>query len=157
MLNIRQAHTGDISTLKKLQIQLHEYHQANLPDDFLSPDEIEQNIDLHKIIESESSIFLVAENEGHLVGFIFGELWDRKSWTLKQRKIASIEQIAVDSSFRNQGVGLRLIEAFEERVISKGGEELWLEVYSFNEAALSLYRKAGIEPKIQIGQKVLVR
>ncbi|MDA0384209.1 hypothetical protein O7R01_18410 [Vibrio owensii] len=99
MLNIRQAHTGDISTLKKLQIQLHEYHQANLPDDFLSPDEIEQNIDLHKIIESESSIFLVAENEGHLVGVIFGELWDRKSWTLKQRKVASIEQIAVDLSF----------------------------------------------------------
>ncbi|CAH1521665.1 Histone acetyltransferase [Vibrio owensii] len=157
MLNIRQAHTGDISTLKKLQFQLHEYHQANLPNDFLSPDEIEQNIDLHKIIESESSIFLVAENEGHLVGFIFGELWDRKSWTLRQRKIASIEQIAVDSSFRNQGVGLRLIEAFEELAISKGGEELWLEVYSFNEAALSLYRKAGIEPKIQIGQKTLVR
>lgn len=157
MLNIRQAHTGDISTLKKLQIQLHEYHQANLPDDFLSPDEIEQSIDLSQIIESESSIFLVAENEGRLVGFIFGELWDRKSWTLKHRKIASIEQIAVDSSFRNQGVGLRLIEAFEERVISKGGEELWLEVYSFNEAALSLYRKAGIEPKIQIGQKALVR
>lgn len=64
MLNIRQAHIGDISTLKKLQFQLHEYHQANLPNDFLSPDEIEQNIDLHKIIESESSIFLVAENEG---------------------------------------------------------------------------------------------
>ncbi|MFH0287035.1 GNAT family N-acetyltransferase [Vibrio owensii] len=149
MLNIRQAHTGDISTLKKLQFQLHEYHQANLPDDFLSPDEIEQNIDLNKIIESESSIFLVAENEGRLVGFIFGELW--------QRKIASIEQIAVDSSFRNQGVGLRLIEAFEERAMSKGGEELWLEVYSFNEAALSLYRKAGIEPQIQIGQKTLVR
>jgi len=41
--------------------------------------------------------------------------------------------------------------------VSYTGEELWLEVYSFNEAALSLYRKAGIEPKIQIGQKALVR
>ncbi|MFH4817766.1 GNAT family N-acetyltransferase, partial [Vibrio alginolyticus] len=27
--------------------------------------------------------------------------------------------------------------------------------YSFNESALALYRKAGIEPKIQIGQKAL--
>ncbi|MCS0369431.1 GNAT family N-acetyltransferase, partial [Vibrio diabolicus] len=119
------------------------------------PEEIEQKIDLHKIIESESSICLVAESKGQLVGFVFGELWVRKSWTLKQRKIASVEQIVVDSRFRSQGVGLALIEAFEERAISNGGEELWLEVYSFNESALALYRKAGIAPKIQIGQKAL--
>ncbi|MCG9232484.1 GNAT family N-acetyltransferase [Vibrio diabolicus] len=155
MLNIRQARIEDICVLKKLQFQLTEYHKANLPDDFLSPEEIEQKIDLHKIIESESSIFLVAESNGQLVGFVFGELWVRKSWTLKQRKIASIEQIVVDSCFRSQGVGLALIEAFEERAISNGGEELFLEVYSFNESALSLYRKAGIAPKILIGQKAL--
>ncbi|AUV85940.1 GNAT family N-acetyltransferase [Vibrio campbellii] len=156
MLNIRQACIEDISVIKKLQFQLNEYHQANLPDDFLSPEEIEQKIDLHKIIESEKSIFLIAESNEQLVGYIFGELWDRKSWTLKQRKIASIEQIIVEPNFRSQGVGLKLIEAFEDNAISKGGEELWLEVYSFNESALSLYRKAGIEPKIQLGQKALV-
>ncbi|YCO04895.1 GNAT family N-acetyltransferase [Vibrio sp. VNB-15] len=155
MLNIRQARIEDICVLKKLQFQLTEYHKANLPDDFLSPEEIEQKLDLHKIIESESSIFLVAESKGHLVGFVFGELWVRNSWTLKQRKIASIEQIVVDSCFRSQGVGLALIEVFEERAISNGGEELFLEVYSFNESALGLYRKAGIAPKILIGQKAL--
>lgn len=57
MLNIRQACIEDITTLKRLQFQLNEYHQANLPDDFLTPEEIEQKIDLHKIIESDSSIF----------------------------------------------------------------------------------------------------
>ncbi|MGI2865356.1 GNAT family N-acetyltransferase [Vibrio alginolyticus] len=145
----------DISVIKKLQFQLNEYHQANLPDDFLSPEEIEQKIDLHKIIKSESSIFLVAESKGQLVGFVFGELWVRKSWTLKERKIANVEQIVVDSCFRSQGVGVALIAAFEERAISNGGEELFLEVYSFNESALGLYRKAGIAPKILIGQKAL--
>ncbi|EJG1829185.1 GNAT family N-acetyltransferase [Vibrio parahaemolyticus] len=156
MLHIRRACIGDIGVLKKLQLQLNEYHQANLPDDFLSPEEIEQKIDLHKIIESEKSIVLIAESNEQLIGYIFGELWDRKSWTLKQRKIASIEQIVVEPNFRSQGVGLKLIEAFEDNAISKGGEELWWEVYSFNESALSLYRKAGIEPKIQLGQKALV-
>ncbi|EJL6746758.1 GNAT family N-acetyltransferase [Vibrio alginolyticus] len=155
MLNIRQALIEDISVIKKLQFQLNEYHQANLPDDFLSPEEIEQKIDLHKIIKSESSIFLVAESKGQLVGFVFGELWVRKSWTLKERKIANVEQIVVDSCFRSQGVGVALIAAFEERAISNGGEELFLEVYSFNESALGLYRKAGIAPKILIGQKAL--
>lgn len=155
MLNIRQACIEDITTLKRLQFQLNEYHQANLPDDFLTPEEIEQKIDLHKIIESDSSIFLIAESEGKVIGLVFGELWVRKSWTLKQRKIASVEQIVVDSCYRNQGVGLALIKAFEAKAISDGGEELWLEVYSFNKSALGLYRKAGIEPKIQIGQKAL--
>ena len=155
MLNIRQARIEDISVIKKLQFQLNEYHQANLPDDFLSPEEIEQKIDLHKIIKSESSIFLVAESKGQLVGFVFGELWVRKSWTLKERKIANVEQIVVDSCFRSQGVGVALIAAFEERAISNGGEELFLQVYSFNESALGLYRKAGIAPKILIGQKAL--
>ncbi|MBE4465408.1 GNAT family N-acetyltransferase [Vibrio parahaemolyticus] len=116
---------------------------------------MEHKIDLHKIIESDSSIFLIAESEGKVIGFVFGELWVRKSWTLKQRKIASVEQIVVDSCYRNQGVGLALIKAFEANAIYDGGEELWLEVYSFNKSALGLYRKAGIEPKIQIGQKAL--
>ncbi|TOQ37204.1 GNAT family N-acetyltransferase, partial [Vibrio parahaemolyticus] len=115
----------------------------------------EQKIDLHKIIESDSSIFFIAESEGKVIGFVFGELWVRKSWTLKQRKVASVEQIVVDSCYRNQGVGLALIKAFEAKATSDGGEELWLEVYSFNKSALGLYRKAGIEPKIQIGQKAL--
>ncbi|HCG7913425.1 TPA: GNAT family N-acetyltransferase [Vibrio parahaemolyticus] len=116
---------------------------------------MKQKIDLHKIIESDSSIFLVAESERKVIGFVFGELWVRKSWTLKQRKVASVEQIVVNSCYRNQGVGLALIKASEANAIYDGGEELWLEVYSFNKSALGLYRKAGIEPKIQIGQKAL--
>ncbi|MDW1951720.1 GNAT family N-acetyltransferase [Vibrio sp. 812(2023)] len=151
MLNIRQACIEDITTLKRLQFQLNEYHQANLPDDFLTPEEIEQKIDLHKIIESDSSIFLVAESEGKVI--VFGELWVRKSWTLKQRKVASVEQIVVNSCYRNQGVGLALIKAFEAKAISDGGEELWVEVYSFNKSGLGLDRKAGIEPKIEMGKK----
>ncbi|MCG6318515.1 GNAT family N-acetyltransferase [Vibrio alginolyticus] len=98
---------------------------------------------------------MVAESKGQLVGFVFGEVWVRKSWTLKERKIGIVEQIVVDSGFRSHGVGVALIEAFDESAISNGGEELWLDVYSFNESALALYRKAGIEPKLQIGQKAL--
>lgn len=156
MLTIRQACIADIDAVKRLQFQLNSYHQENLPNDFLAPEEIELKIDMHKVIKSDLTICLAAEEEGRLVGFVYGELWERKSWTLKQRKIASIEQIVVDSCSRGQGVGLKLIEEFERRAIEQGSEELWLEVYSFNESALSLYSKAGIEPKIQLGQKSLV-
>ncbi len=57
MLNIRQACIEDISVIKKLQFQLNEYHQANLPDDFLSPEEIEQKSTCTKLSRVRNQFF----------------------------------------------------------------------------------------------------
>lgn len=51
---------------------------------------------------------------------------------------------AADRNWRRRGIGLELIRRAAERSAAKGGSRLFLEVRASNEAALALYRKAGM-------------
>ncbi len=155
MYQIRKAYVTDVKRIKSLQFQINAFHKENLPDDFLSPEEIEKNINLNEFIDSDNYIVLVVEHDNSVVGFVMGNVWERKSWVLQRRQIASLQQIAVDSAHQRKGLGKMLVEAFEQEVRQRGSEELWLEVYAFNENAIELYKGQGIEPTLLFGQKKL--
>lgn len=61
-----------------------------------------------------------------------------------------IVNVAVAESWRGQGVGSGLLEFFLRHVQARGGERIFLEVRSGNEAALRLYRRGGF---MQVGQR----
>ena len=63
----------------------------------------------------------------------------------KGTRVAGIETINVDPSFRKQGVGLRLLNAAEEDIRKKGMHKIRLEVSTTNHAAIMLYENAGFE------------
>ena len=56
-----------------------------------------------------------------------------------------ILKVAVDESFRNQGIGKRLIVKTLEHFIPKGANHAVLEVRLDNYGAISLYEKLGFE------------
>lgn len=155
MYRIRKAEFTDVERLQALQFQINAFHKARLPDDFLSPEEIEKNINLNEFIDSHNYIVLVVEHDEGVAGFVMGNVWERKSWVLQRRQIASLQQIAVDTAHQRHGLGKMLVEAFEQEAKKKGSEELWLEVYAFNEDAIKLYKRQGIEPTLLFGQKRL--
>ena len=61
-----------------------------------------------------------------------------------------IETVDVDPVFKNQGIGLKLLEAAEIDMRRRGMRYSKLEVSDGNEAALRLYRKAGYTSKEKI-------
>ncbi len=156
MYRIRKAELTDVERLQALQFQINAFHKKHLPDDFLSPEEIAKNINLNEFIDSQNYIVLVVEHDNDVAGFVMGNVWERKSWVLQRRQIASLQQIAVDTAHQRKGLGKMLVEAFEHEAKQKGSEELWLEVYAFNEDAIELYKRQGIEPTLLFGQKRLI-
>ncbi len=82
----------------------------------------------------DDDFFLVAEDQGKIIGCIFGE-------PLKGG-LAIIWYFIVNESYRGQGIGKQLYEEYEKRIKIKGVE--WLVVYvNHNEKALNFYIKQG--------------
>lgn len=66
----------------------------------------------------------------------------------------------LDSCYRSQGMGTKLIEAVQERVADKGHETMTLNVYKDNERAVAFYARRGWDVQQeyvgQIGRPMLI-
>lgn len=80
-------------------------------------------------------IFLAAEKDGKIVGYIIGSQGD---------EAAFIDNIAAAASARKQGVGTALMKAFFEE-LPESVYHVALEVRESNTAAQKLYSKFGFE------------
>ena len=65
-------------------------------------------------------------------------------WIIDQE--VKINNIAVHPSYRGRGVATRFLKFLIEHAATQGCREITLEVRPSNQAALSLYRKAGFVP-----------
>lgn len=91
-------------------------------------------------IEEGANAFLLAEDEGRLLGFL------RASTEVpRRRQHVALIVIAIRQSAVGQGVGTRLFEAMEAWARQKGLHRLELTVMTHNERAIALYKKMGFE------------
>lgn len=87
-----------------------------------------------KKLGRDPDLFLIAEEEGQVVGVIMGA-WDgRRGW---------IHHLAVLANNRKQGIGSALLNEVESRLKAKGCLKVNLMVHKENTAAQGLYRRLG--------------
>lgn len=98
-------------------------------------------------IESEDSLFLVAEEDDKLVGFLAGAIHKRPK-ARKTVKPASLDEIYVEEAYRNQGVGKKLITEFQEWARKGGANKLKVGTFHKNERALHIYKELGFTDHI---------
>ena len=95
---------------------------------------------LRRIVGSPSSVLLVAECGGCIVGSLTLVWYDvpsgRKAW---------IEDVVVDAEVRGTGAGRALVAAALEHAAVVGAGEVLLTSNPAREAARALYRKMGFE------------
>jgi ribosomal-protein-alanine N-acetyltransferase len=90
------------------------------------------------LLQSPSTLSLVAHVNGEIAGFIIG-LINRKDKTITGR----VYTIDVASKHRRKGVGLKLLDELERKFVKIGVKTCYLEARADNVAALELYRKRG--------------
>jgi [ribosomal protein S18]-alanine N-acetyltransferase len=81
--------------------------------------------------------FMVAEEEGTVIGFIFGILLSRVD--------ARILMLAVDQRRRARGLGTSLYREFQMQCAAKGIRVISLEVRVSNQGAIKFYEKMGFQ------------
>ena len=92
--------------------------------------------EIQKKIAHGPDLFLVAEENGQIVGTVIGGFDGRRGL---------IYHLAVDASFRGQGIGSRLMDEIESRLREKGCIRCYLLVVTDNDEAMRYYEKRGWE------------
>ena len=93
-----------------------------------------------------SGLLLVAEEQGKLVGFIRLKIERTPDNPLLQpRRYAKINDLGVSATHRRRGVGKMLMRAAEQWAAEQGMDEIELNVWEFNRAALAFYQSLGFE------------
>ena len=130
-MNIRKAKISDLEAIKEIE-----------DESFINPFTKEDL--LYEIFQNPVSNFLVLEKDGLIVGFI-------DYWVTFDS--ATIDQIAVKKSERNQGFAKILLEKSINDLKELGEVSfLTLEVRTSNEPAINLYKSFGFQ-KVTIKEK----
>jgi ribosomal protein S18 acetylase RimI-like enzyme len=90
--------------------------------------------EIQKKLIRDPDLFLVAEQDGKIIGTVIGGFDGRRGM---------IYHLAVDASAREQGVGAQLMNEVERRLKAKGCLRCYLLVTTENESAMRFYEKRG--------------
>lgn len=90
----------------------------------------------------ENTIY-VAREAGKVVGFMRFYLWETNSTVSAKRKMLSIDDIGVDASLRNQGIGQEMMRKLRALATEWGCDSVHLYVDAENESAYQYYLKCG--------------
>lgn len=91
-----------------------------------------------ELTETEQRLYLVAEEEGHIIGYA-------GAWLVLDE--GQITNIAIHPEFRREGYGAMLTRKLIKELFKRGMSEIFLEVRISNVAALTMYRRLGLTVK----------
>jgi N-acetylglutamate synthase len=90
--------------------------------------------EIHKKLQRDPDLFLVAEADGRMIGTVMGGFDGRRGL---------VYHLAVAEPYRKQGVGNLLMEELENRLRLKGCIRCYLLVTTDNEPAIAFYERRG--------------
>ena len=144
---IRRAKKSDIEDIIKLADQLRKTETPldktkNIKEDsYLSDIYREKEL---KYISSRKKIFLVAEIDKNIIGYVNGYIVENSDIYYRD-SVAYLDCLCVDKASRKQGIGKKLIDEFSSIVKKKGTKYVKLNAFENNTPAVSLYKKEGFE------------
>ncbi len=140
-ISVRKATAADYGSVCELFNEMDALHRDNLPHIFQQPNGAAREEDYYLGLVADASVaLLLAEVGGDVVGFVHAAVRDTPAIPVfVPRRYAVVDGIAVRPAFQNQGIGRRLMEGAQAWAIARGATSIQLNVYEFNEPAISFY------------------
>ena len=142
---IRKAKKRDIPTIIELLHQVNMVHHVLRPDLFKPNTTKYDEQELEAMLENDHKPIFVFDNDA-VLGYAFCIVTEVKDDKLLQNiKTLYIDDICVDEKARGQHVGKALYEYVRDYAQSIGCNNVTLNVWDGNDAALSFYRNMGMK------------
>ena len=149
-MRLRKAKEEDLPRLVALWWQLQkahcEYDKAHYR---LAP---KRNVcararkNLQKMIHDKEAVFLVAEDNGDVVGSLLARVVDRSPIFSPRQKVAILDRVVVDEKHRGKGIYSKLQKKLDGVARRRGAVHIELYVDVAN-PALDIYKKNGYLPR----------
>ena len=137
------ARSEDREVINSLAREVHAIHVQWRPDIYEMVPELYTEERFQAAIRERQ--LYVARLEDTVIGYVLLKIRSYDWPGVVRRKVMVVDEICVDESHRNHGVGTQMMS--EVRVLSKafGCTDLQLGVYPQNDAAVAFYQKCGFQ------------
>lgn len=139
-MHIRNATLADLETVVALNAFVQQQHADALPGLFRPPSESSADkAAFQGFLSDPAALMLLAEDPGP-AGYLWAQFQDRPaSWARQASRLLYIQHMAVAPSFRQKGIGSRLLARAIEIARREGIQRVELDVWSFNSEARRFY------------------
>lgn len=144
VVQLRTAHKNDIDILFEFERALIKF-EREFNQDF--EDTQFHYYDILELIDSPKSEVIVAIVDDEIVGSGYAKLKEPKSY-MKHELYGHLGFMYVKPKFRRLGINQKIIVNLIEWVKGQGVNDVMLQVYAENTAAVNAYRKNGFEPNL---------
>jgi ribosomal protein S18 acetylase RimI-like enzyme len=147
VIKYREATRDDLRPICVLGQEVNALHHAAWPDVFApSGDPTRDETLWSDTIAQENATAFVAEAAGEVIGFANISFVRRDPNPLLQPvSFARVGSVAVAERHRGKGIGSQLMRRAEAWAAARGAHHVVLNVWTFNERAVKLYRSLGYE------------
>ena len=138
---LQLARPEDRATIEVLAQQVHRMHIQWRPDIYAEAEQL-WPVDRFDAAVAQRQLFTATLDE-RIVGYVLVKIRDYDILGHTKRRVLLIDEICVDESNCNQGIGTEMMS--EVRVIGRafGCTDMQLGVYPQNNEALAFYQKCG--------------
>ena len=144
-MRIRKAELSDYDSLLPLFNQIDLLHRESLPEIFVKPEgrPRERNY-FQDLLQQPDVGFFIAEEQDQTIGFVHVIVRNSPPIAIfALRRYAVVDSAVVKKDYQGMGVGRKLMETVHEWARDNGAKSVELNVYKFNEDAISFYERLG--------------
>lgn len=138
---IRKANQKDLEQIKKLNTEIFFNNTKYDHDAIESFAQTDQGAKYFKrAIEDKKGVFLVAEENSKLIGYVNGS---EMNLLYRKSKYFEMCNLGVSPKHKRKGVGTKLLDEFTKEVKGLGYQKIYLNCYEKNTEAISFYKALG--------------
>lgn len=138
---LQLAQLSDLDRVNDLARQVHELHVSWRPDIYEMPEELFPEDRFRDEIQNRQ--LYVAKIDDSVIGFVMIRIRESNGVGQVYRKILVLDQICVDESCRNRGIGTMMMQDVHALAKAFGCTDMHLGVYPQNDDAIAFYQKCG--------------
>ncbi len=143
-MEIRFAEENELEKINELRKQVNDLHVEGRPETFRPgfPDALRDYI--YTVFRDPDKRVVVCVCEGRICAFaILARIVRPETFYMFERDYLDIDEFCVDSDFRRQGIGARMIDYISDFARNEGFDRVELNMWEFNREALAFYESAG--------------
>ena len=146
-INLRPAEKTDYPQLKKLMVQLQQYHVNLRPDVYKMSEDFFTEDTFDKLL-AECNVLLAVEENGEIAGAVSYSIMDMKASIIHPFKSLWISDLVIEENHRRQGIGSMLMDKIKQIAKENNVDRIQLNVNALNSGAIELYEKLGFTPEL---------